>query len=146
MKIAIVLGNRMRDDGTISDVMRERLQLALKLYGEQKPDYMILSGGAPNKKTPVTEASAMYDWLVDAGIDPAVLICEDRSNVTNQNARNSAAIACELGADTVVVCSSRAHLTRRCFNPGRQFARHLKGSGIQLALYMEPPAQDSDEI
>lgn len=137
MVIAVILGNRMNDDGSMSDVMRARLELAKKLWDERRPDYMILSGGAPNKKTPITEASVMYDYLVAQGVDPGVLIKEDRSNVTNQNARNSVAIARELGADTLIVCSSHSHLTRRCFNPPKQFARHMKGSDIKLELYMD---------
>ena len=31
MKIAIILGNRMNDDGTISNTMKKRLDLTLEL-------------------------------------------------------------------------------------------------------------------
>ena len=45
MKVFVLLGNRMRDDGTISDLMRLRLELCVKYYNDHKPDYIIVSGG-----------------------------------------------------------------------------------------------------
>ena len=137
MVVAILLGNRMYDDGTISDIMRARLQLAQKLLAEKKPDYMILSGGAPNKNTTVTEAEAMHDYLIAQGVSPEILLKEGDSKVTSQNAKNAVPLAIGLGADTIIICSSRWHLLRKHFNPVKQFTRQLKGTNIRLETYSD---------
>ena len=137
MVVAILLGNRMYDDGTMSDIMRARLQLALKMLEERKPDYLILSGGGPNKNTPVTEAEAMYDYLLAQGVNPDILIKEGGSNVTSQNAKNAVPLAKELGADVIILCSSRWHIQRKQFSPIKQFTRQLKGTNIKLETYSD---------
>ena len=44
MIVAVILGNRMNDNGTLSALARKRLDLAEKLYKEYSPEEIILSG------------------------------------------------------------------------------------------------------
>lgn len=64
MIIAVILGNRMNNDGTLSDLAKKRLDLAEKLYKEISPDRIILSGGLANPKAGIAEAKAMYEELM----------------------------------------------------------------------------------
>ena len=93
MKIAIILGNRMNDDGTISNTMKKRLDLTLELYNEYKPDKIIVSGGIANKVANISEASKMEEYLIEKGLDPELIIKEDNSMTTRENALYSVPIA-----------------------------------------------------
>lgn len=50
MIVAVILGNRMNDNGTLSALARKRLDLAEKLYKEYSPEEIILSADAPIPK------------------------------------------------------------------------------------------------
>lgn len=67
MIVAVILGNRMNDNGTLSALARKRLDLAEKLYKEYSPEEIILSGGRANPKVDVTEADAMLKELKRRG-------------------------------------------------------------------------------
>ena len=43
-KVVIILGNRLNDDGSITEIQKQRLELALEIEKEFNPDYYILSG------------------------------------------------------------------------------------------------------
>lgn len=134
MKIAVILGNRMNDDGTLSRRMLARLDLALKLYAEQSPDFIIVSGGVANKKAGIPEAAAMKDWLVKNGIPDSKIIKEDRSLSTKQNAWFTVPILKEMKTDKLIICTSREHLNRKFLNPIRLFRRALQKQGCELAV------------
>ena len=57
MKIAIVLGNRMNDDGSLSKIMIKRLLLTLKFDKVYHPDLIITSGGIANELAGVAEGA-----------------------------------------------------------------------------------------
>lgn len=135
MVVAVILGNRMNDYGTLSQKMQSRLGLALKLYAEKAPDRIIVSGGVANKVAGKAEADEMYKWLVSNGIPSDVLIKEGRSLTTKQNAKFSAPIIKGLGADKVILCTSAEHFNRRYLNPYKLFSRALKGSGVEIEKY-----------
>ena len=84
--IMVILGNWMNDNGTISATMRKRLELALAAYKDFSPSYIVVSGGMANSKAGISEAQAMYDYLVEHGIDGNIIIKEDQSMSTYQNA------------------------------------------------------------
>lgn len=138
MKVFVLLGNRMNDDGTLSELMKLRLGLAVKYYEENKPDKIIVSGGIANKKAGVAEADKMEEYLLSSGIPQDVIIKEDKSLTTKQNAEFSCPKAKELGADTMVLCTSKEHMTRWYLNPVRLFKRYLKKYGatdVKLVTY-----------
>ena len=64
----IVLGARVKEH-TISDSLKKRLDRAID-YAQKNPDtYLVLSGGK-GKDEPVSEAQAMYQYLVYNGVRP----------------------------------------------------------------------------
>lgn len=135
MEVAIVLGNRMNDDGSLSEIMKTRLALTLRLIAEHSPDKIILSGGPANPKANVTEAEAMERFLVDNGVDKSILIKEERSLTTKQNAKFSVPLAVAFKPEKIWLCSSREHVERKYLNPVNIFNRKLKKDKIFLEVY-----------
>ena len=107
--IAIILGIRLYDDGTISKIQEERLIMAKEIEEKFHPDYFILTGGIANKKAKISEAEAMYNYLVKNGFNKDKLIKEEESLTTVENALNSVPIAKKLNAKYIIVCTSGYH-------------------------------------
>ena len=109
----IVLGAAVYKDQPSLTLIR-RLEGA-KDYLETYPDSVaILSGGMGPGET-VTEAQAMYDWLVGQGVAPDRLLLEPKSTSTEENLSNSFAIIRERGDEPqgrVAIVSSAYHLYR----------------------------------
>ncbi|MBR6517926.1 MAG: YdcF family protein [Bacilli bacterium] len=134
-KIAIILGNRVNDDGTITKIQEQRLEMALEIEKEFQPDYFILSGGSPNKKAGISEALGMYNYLIEKGFNKDKLILEDQSYSTKQNAEFSIPIAEKLGADIVIVCSSLYHFEDLQYHALEHFINEVKKTKMTLMIY-----------
>lgn len=117
----------MNDNGTLSALARQRLDLAEQLYKKFSPDEVILSGGRANLKVDTTEAEAMLKELKRRGnIDESVIILEKKSLTTKENAKYSVPIALKYNPDKIIVCTTREHATRPYLNPLRLFRRAVK--------------------
>ncbi|MBP3503930.1 MAG: YdcF family protein [Bacilli bacterium] len=134
-KVAIILGNRVNDDGTITKIQEQRLEMAMEIEKEFNPDFFILSGGSPNQKAGISEVEGMYNYLVEKGFDKDKLILEDQSLTTVQNAMFSIPIAEELGADIVIVCSSLYHFEDLQYHALESFINEVKKTNMTLMIY-----------
>lgn len=135
MEVAIVLGNRMNDDGTLSYRMKTRLALTLKLIAERSPEKIILSGGLANPKACVTEAAAMEKWLIENGVAADLLLKEEESLTTKQNAKFAVPLALQLKPDKIWLCTSREHAARRYLNPIKIFKKKLRRENVSLEVF-----------
>ena len=133
--VVIVLGNRLNDDGTITNIQEERLKLAIEIEKDFNPDYFILSGGLANPIPGITEAEAMYNFLIKQGFNKNKLILEPNSYSTVENARYSVPIAKELGAERIIVCSSAYHFGNPGYKAMESFVKELEGTNIVLMTY-----------
>lgn len=133
--VAIILGNRLNDDGTITKFQEERLQMAIEIENLFKPDYFILSGGVANPLANMSEAEAMFNYLVDKGINQNKLIKEDQSHSTVENALYSVPIAKKLGAKTIILSTSLYHFKNPCYKTMESFINEIEKSGITLITY-----------
>ena len=129
MKILVVLGNRMNDDGSFSDAMMDRLNKTLVVADDF--DKIVVTGGVANPMAGVAEADMMCEWLVENGIPMSKLVVENRSHTTKENAKYSAPIIKGLGAEEVTLLSSAKHIDRKVLNPVRLFKKYTKLSTIQ---------------
>ena len=134
-KVAVILGNRVNDDGTITEIQKERLLMALEIENEFHPDYFILSGGSPNQKAGISEAEGMYNYLLENGFDKSKLIKEDQSLTTVQNAKFSIPIAEKLGAEILIVCSSLYHFEDLQYRALESFIEEIKKTKMTLMIY-----------
>lgn len=79
----VVLGCQVKPNGP-SLMLKERLDAAYDYLTENPELKCVLSGGQGDDE-PMSEAQAMYKWLVDKGIDKKRLYLEDKSTSTREN-------------------------------------------------------------
>lgn len=132
MNIAIILGNRMNDDGTLSSIMVKRLELALKYHEKYHPDKIIVSGGIANPVAGVSEASGMHKWLVAHGVDSNVIIEEDKSMTTRENAKFSIPIAKTFNPDTITVITTSDHHFSPYYSVAQVFNEQIDDETIDV--------------
>ena len=137
--IMVVLGNRMNDNGTISETMRKRLELALKAYSEFKFDYIVVSGGLANAAAGITEAQAMYNYLVEHGIDRNIIIKEDQSYSTQQNATYTMNKLENIDFKNLFIVSTIEHFLSygalQYFNTAANNNAKIKAKNINIIVY-----------
>lgn len=105
----LVLGCRLRSDGTPGGQLRRRVALAVHLYQAGLAPVLLLSGGG---SSPPSEAQVMRELALAAGIPAERLLCESRSRNTVENAILSRRVLREHQLDRVILVSSRLHLFR----------------------------------
>lgn len=138
MHVLVVLGNRMNDDGTMTELSVKRLNAAMRFAAAFGVDKIILSGGVANKKANRSEAAAMREYLLANGIAADRLVCEDKSLTTEENAEYSVPIAAKLGATEITVITSNEHMSRNFLNPIKLFEKELRNyPDIKLSAYSE---------
>ena len=106
----VILGAGLFPDGGIRDILDQRLRTGYRLATEYPTARIIVTGGAPRNGR--TEAQAMSDWLVGAGIDPNRITREDASGSTVQNAQFTDRIFQQRGTTGAVVVTNDFHLKR----------------------------------
>lgn len=113
----IVLGAALREDRP-SELLRGRLEAAYS-YLEAHPDSKCVVSGGQGPDEICTEASVMYAYLVDKGIDPARIYKEENSTSTFENIRLSRELIEQQGLNTeVAVVTQEFHQFR-----AQQFVR-----------------------
>ncbi len=132
MLVLVVLGNRLNDDGSISEIMLARLNLALQINEKLNPQKIVVSGGVANPNAGTSEAAEMQRFLTASGVDAQKIVLEDKSLTTKQNAKFSVPIVANLGATELLLCTSTEHMHRSFLNPVRLFTAQLKKTKIKL--------------
>lgn len=113
-RFLVVLGARVNPGGEPSFSLLLRLESALAFLESHPQATAILSGGQ-GKDEDMTEAQAMYQWLVAHGVDPQRLVLEPRATNTRENLAFSFDLIRERGygpSGCTAVVSSSYHLYR----------------------------------
>lgn len=79
----IVLGEKLNNDN-ISDILKGRLDFAFNLYKKNKNAKLILTGGTIGKNR-ISEASAMFDFLLELGVPNDDIVLENEATSTFEN-------------------------------------------------------------
>ena len=109
----IVLGALVRGE-TPSLSMVERTQAALD-YMNAHPDTLVIVSGGQGDMEDISEAEAMYKWLVDNGADADRILLEDKSTSTRENLENSFKIIRDRSDDpakATAIVTSEYHIYR----------------------------------
>jgi uncharacterized SAM-binding protein YcdF (DUF218 family) len=110
--IAVVLGNRVDKDSSLSPVLQGRVDRAIRLYREGQVQKIMVSGGVGKDPDDVPEGMAMKRYLVQKGI-PAGNIIEDNGGAdTWLTAKNFIKMADSLHLSSAIVVTSFYHVTR----------------------------------
>jgi len=107
----IVLGAKVRADGSLSNSLRWRCEAALEAWENGLAENIIVCGGqGPDE--PMTEAEAMRRWLKEHGVPEDRIFAEETSTDTRENFVNAAKIMRERGWTTAAVVTSDYHVER----------------------------------
>ena len=135
--LAVVLGNHVAADGTISGRLGRRLDRALELYRQGKVPTIVVSGGR-DPGSPF-EAEAMKRYLVERGV-PAAAIVEDRGGEnTYRTARFTAEYMQQHGLRSVIVVSQYYHISRSKLALRRFGAPEVRGAHAAMVLEAREP-------
>lgn len=111
--ILIILGAKVNAGGVPSLSLKNRLDVAYD-YLIQYPHIQTVVSGGQGKDEDQTEASAMYTYLVNKGIDPNRIVVEEKSTSTYENLLFTKQLFNnELTEATIV--SNDFHLTRAVY-------------------------------
>lgn len=133
MKIVVILGYKLNDDASMDDLLKKRLDLCLKLLSEEHYDKIIVSGGCPTPPgLEVSEADVMAEYLINHNVNADMIIKENKSLTTEENALYSIPICKQLNAKNITVITTMDHMSRDFLNPVRLFAEQLKDNSVTL--------------
>jgi vancomycin permeability regulator SanA len=108
--LIVVPGNTIRPDGTPSDRLKARLDVAAALFKQHKAPRIFVSGGVG--KEGFDEASSMAAYLVSIGI-PSTAIVQDPAGVdTAATARNAAHYLQKNKQSKAIVATQFFHVAR----------------------------------
>ena len=95
----LILGCKIRPDGTLPPLLRARADRALEFAGMQKKasgkDIVFVPSGGQGADEVMAEADAVGNYLVSRGIPENRILPENRSASTYENIRNSARLILE---------------------------------------------------
>jgi vancomycin permeability regulator SanA len=126
---ALVLGAGVHEDGTPSDVLRDRLDEALSLYRAGRVSRILVSGD--HRTTAYDEPNAMRRYLEANGV-PAPAIFMDHAGVDTYSSIWRARHV--FGVERVVVVTQRFHLSRAVWC-ARELGMEAEGSAADRHLY-----------
>jgi broad specificity phosphatase PhoE/uncharacterized SAM-binding protein YcdF (DUF218 family) len=145
--VILVLGKGLKKNGKPHSILKVRLRKAVSLYYEkkflQKYKVYLLFAGGHTAQTLHSEAEAMKQWIL-AGfdIDPNVILLEERSQNTLENAYFSKSLLYQHGISSgeLIVITSDYHMQRTMviFN-------HVFGKTGFLLNYISTPTDKYDK-
>jgi len=126
---ALVLGAGVRDDGSPSDVLRDRLDEALALYQAGRVTKIIVSGD--HQTAAYDEPNAMRTYLESNGV-PAGAVFMDHAGLDTYSSMWRARHV--FGASRIVVVTQQFHLARAVWC-ARSLGMEAEGSAADRHVY-----------
>jgi vancomycin permeability regulator SanA len=108
--VAVILGNKVNEDGTLSERLEKRLECGLNLYRNKRVKKIIVSGGLG--KEGFYEGDKMKDFLVANKVPDSLIIVDNLGNNTRATADNVLKLRDSLHFKSIIVVSQYFHITR----------------------------------
>lgn len=108
--IALVLGSKVNEDGTLSKRLEKRMECAVGLYDAGRVKKFVVSGGIG--KEGFREGDKMKEYMVRNGVPDSAVIVDNNGKNTLQSVQNILAMQSDLHFNKVIVVSQYYHLTR----------------------------------
>ena len=136
----IVLGCQVRDDGSLSDMLHDRLRMGVELYKAGAAPKLLMSGD--HGRTNYDEVDSMKQYAVDAGISSADVFMDHAGFSTYETMYRAKEI---FGADKILVVTQEYHLYRSLY-VAEALGIEAYGVGANYRGYVGQQARDLREI
>ncbi|MFT5859081.1 MAG: vancomycin permeability regulator SanA [Flavobacteriaceae bacterium] len=107
-EIAVIFGNKVNPDGSLSDRLAARLDKGIELYKDSIVSELFVSGGLG--KEGYKEGDKMAEYLIVHGIPETVITIDNKGNTTHLTAQNF--VKSHPSQQSVIVVSQYHHITR----------------------------------
>ena len=108
--VAVILGNKVNPDGSLSTRLQRRLECGLKLYNSGRTKKLLVSGGLG--KEGFLEGDKMKAFLTEHGVPDSVLIVDNHGDNTLATVKNTLRMQDSLRYESLLVVSQYFHITR----------------------------------
>ena len=108
--VAIVLGNKVNEDGTLSERLKARLDKSIELFNKKRVRTIIVSGGLG--KEGFWEGKKMKEYLVENKIPEDEILVDNFGNDTEKTVENSIRMMDSLKFKSAISVSQYFHQTR----------------------------------
>ncbi len=108
--IAVILGNKVNKDGSLSERLTQRLQTGLALYQSGRVNKIIVSGGLG--KEGFYEGDKMRFFLLKNNVPESDIITDNHGDNTLLTVKNTLKLQTELGFKSIIVVSQYYHVSR----------------------------------
>jgi uncharacterized SAM-binding protein YcdF (DUF218 family) len=134
----IVLGSGLLGD-RVPPLLASRLDRAV-VFWRRCPEALVVVSGGQGPDELKSEAAAMADYLVAAGVPAARIVLEDRATTTDENLRYSVALLGERGFTGRVLAVTNNYHVFRTAVLARRLGLRLDVIGARTASYFVPSA------
>lgn len=108
--LAVVFGNKVNEDGTLSPRLKARLDKSIELYQKKQVRNILVSGGLG--KEGYWEGTEMKKYLIKNKIPPTSILVDNFGDNTEKTVLNTIKAADSLKYSTVISVSQFYHQTR----------------------------------
>lgn len=108
--IAVILGNKVNEDGTLSERLEKRMECGLELYKSGRVKKIVVSGGFG--KEGFYEGDKMKEFLINNKVPDSVIIVDNHGDNTLATVLNTLKLKDSLQFKSLIVVSQYFHLSR----------------------------------
>ena len=108
--IAVILGNKVNEDGSLSERLKKRMECGLDLFHKGRVSKIIVSGGLG--KEGFYEGDRMKAFLLEHNVPDTAIIVDNKGNNTRATVSNVLSLKDSLNYKSLIVVSQYFHLTR----------------------------------
>ena len=135
----LVLGAGVRDDGSPSDMLYDRVRTGISLFESGASDRLLMSGD--HGRVDYDEVNVMKSLAVGAGIDPDAVFCDHAGFSTYESIYRARDI---FGAGRIIIVSQEYHLYRALYI-ARKLGLEAYGVSADLRSYRGQAYRDLRE-
>lgn len=108
--LAVILGNKVNKDGTLSTRLEKRLESGIDLYKNHRIKKILVSGGFG--KEGFYEGDKMKEYLVENGIPDSLIIVDNHGDNTRATVINTLQLKPKFKFNSIIIVSQYFHVTR----------------------------------
>ena len=108
--LAVILGNKVNSDGSLSERLQKRVECGLQLYKNKRVSKILVSGGFG--KEGFYEGTKMKDYLIKKGVPEAAILVDNKGRNTLATVENTLKLKDSLKFKSLIIVSQYFHITR----------------------------------